>query len=280
MYYSIRLNCLGVCVFSSGKMEPSATYSAQRKVSFLIAGAQKGGTTALYRHFRGHPQVCMASRKEVHFFDEDRFFIEGAPDYSSYHAFFKPSSSDLLLGEATPIYMYWEAAPGRIREYNRGMKFIISLRNPILRAFSNWNMERSRGKEPLSFWNALCMETERCKTGPPLERRLHSYIARGFYAEQLRRLWSHFPKEQTHILRQDELYSDPLKVLNDVCLFLGISPFTAVRQRTFFSKPYVSSISRREWNHLAVLFEPDVRALESALNWDCSDWLREPRFRD
>lgn len=260
------------------------------KVSFLIAGTQKGGTTALHDYLRKHPQVCMARRKEVHFFDKDRFFANGAPDYSIYHAFFKPratyraffkrNATNQLFGEATPIYMYWEPAPARIREYNPEMKFIISLRNPILRAFSNWNMERARGNEPLSFWDALHTEAERRETGAPRELRLHSYIARGFYAEQLRRLWSYFPKSQTHVLRQDQLYKDPLNVLNDVCAFLDIGPFKAVRQRTVFSKSYMTSMSRREWRHLAQLFEPDIRSLESALNWDCSDWMREPSFRD
>jgi hypothetical protein len=250
------------------------------KVSFLIAGTQKGGTSALHSYLRAHPQVCMPRRKEVHFFDKDRFFANGTPDYSTYHARFNPSSPNQLLGEATPIYMYWEPAPGRIRDYNPEMKFIISLRNPILRAFSNWNMERSRGNEPLSFWDALQMEAPRRASGARRELRLHSYIARGFYAAQLRHLWSYFPKSQTHVLRQDQLYKDPLDVLNDVCAFLDINPFKAVREQIVFSEPYVTSISHREWRHLAELFEPDIRALEIALNWECSDWLREPRFGD
>jgi len=257
---------------SPDKMKPPV------KVSFLIAGTQKGGTSALHSYLCAHPQLCMPRRKEVHFFDEDRFFADGTPDYSTYHARFEPSAPNQLLGEATPIYMYWEPAPGRIRQYNPEMKFIISLRNPILRAFSNWNMERSRGNESLSFWDALQMEAVRRASGARRELKLHSYIARGFYAAQLQRLWSYFPKSQTHVLRQDQLFNDPLKVLNDVCAFLDISPFKAVRQRIVFSEPYATSISRHEWRYLAELFEPDIRALEMALNWDCSDWLREPRF--
>lgn len=253
---------------------------APLKVSFLIAGTQKGGTTALHEHFREHPQVCMAKRKEVHFFDKERFFKHGTPDYSIYHSRFRPRSPDLLLGEATPSYMYWQPAARRIWEYNPEMKFIISLRNPILRAFSHWNMERARGKEPLSFWDALLMEPERRQRALPLQDGKHSYIARGFYHEQLERLWAYFPKAQTHILRQDDLDSAPTRALNEVCAFLGIAPLATVREHTGFSTPYVSSMSPREWRYLAELFEPDIRSLEMALNWDCSDWFREPRFGD
>lgn len=261
-------------------MKSSVQSSPSRKVTFLIAGTQKGGTTALYRYLRGHAQICMAMRKEVHFFDEDRFFIDGAPDYSYYHSFFDPSSPSQLLGEATPAYMYWPPAPSRISEYNPAMKFIITLRNPILRAFSNWNMERARGAEPLSFWHALHKEAARCQGGSPFHRRIHAYIARGFYFEQLQRLWSYFPKEQMYVLRQEDLLSAPLSVLNNLCGFLGITPLKVILDETFFTQSYVSSITAREWRHLANIFAADIRSLELALNWDCSDWLREPEFRD
>lgn len=222
----------------------------------------------------------MAMRKEVHFFDEDRFFVDGAPDYAFYHSFFNPVSASQLLGEATPAYMYWQPAPSRISEYNPAMKFIITLRNPILRAFSNWNMERVRGAEPLSFWHALHKEAARCRGGSPFHRRIHAYIARGFYFEQLQRVWSYFSKEQTYVLRQEQLSAAPLSVLNGVCDFLNIRPFENIQGERFFSQPYGCSITAREWRHLADKFAADIRSLEAALNWDCSDWLREPEFPD
>jgi hypothetical protein len=89
-----------------------------------------------------------------------------------------------------------------------------------------------------------------------------------------------FSQRADPVLRQEDLDSAPGRVLNEVCAFLGIDPFKSIREQTVFSTPYVCSMSRREWRYLADLFEPDIRALESALNWDCSDWLREPRFRD
>src|ERR1035437_6839293 len=120
----------------------------QTKVNFVIGGTQKGGTTALDVFLRQHPEICMAETcKEVHFFDQKKNFA-GQPDYKHYHAFFRPEPPHQVVGDATPIYMYGEAAPIRIKSYNPKMKWILALRNPVERAFSAWNMETKRQAEP------------------------------------------------------------------------------------------------------------------------------------
>ena|SRR5450755_1220153 len=116
------------------------------KVAFLIAGTQKGGTTALASYLQEHPAICMSTVKEVHFFDTEEFFASGDVDYTRYHARFNPTARKRLLGEATPIYMYWEAAAHRIQRYNPTMKLILLLRNPVTRAYSHWNHEHARGR--------------------------------------------------------------------------------------------------------------------------------------
>ena len=126
-----------------------------RKVDFAICGTQKGGTSALDAYLREHPEICMADVKEVHFFDTEKHFAREAINYSKYHSFFTPQKSHKILGEATPVYMYWPNAPQRLREYNPRMKLIILLRNPIERAYSHWNMQRTRGIDKLPFWDAI-----------------------------------------------------------------------------------------------------------------------------
>ena len=61
------------------------------KVDFIICGTQKGGTSALDVYLRGHPEICMAEKKEVHFFDNEEAFRDGTPDYAQYHSVFKPA---------------------------------------------------------------------------------------------------------------------------------------------------------------------------------------------
>jgi len=60
------------------------------KVGFVVAGAQKGGTTALDHYLREYPELCLPQRKELHFFDTDRFFAAEPVDYGPYHAAFAP----------------------------------------------------------------------------------------------------------------------------------------------------------------------------------------------
>lgn len=165
-------------------------------VDFVIAGTQKGGTTALHSYLSDHPEICMADPKEVHFFDDDRNFSSGSPEYSKYHAFFSPENTHRLLGEATPSYMYWREAPKRLWEYNPKMKIIILLRNPIERAYSHWNMQRSRKTDQSTFWQAVNNEKTTCDRALLKQNRVFSYVDRGFYMEQLRRLWAYFPKDR------------------------------------------------------------------------------------
>lgn len=92
------------------------------KVNFLGVGAQKAGTSALDAYLRMHPAICMATAKELHLFDDDRnFFQRALSGYADYHGQFAPGPATTLMGEITPIYMYWNDAPRRIWEYNPGI---------------------------------------------------------------------------------------------------------------------------------------------------------------
>jgi len=247
------------------------------KVSFLGVGAQKAGTSALDAYLRTHPALCMAKVKEVHLFDDDQmYFKRTLGGYAAYHQQFAPSSSTQLIGEITPAYMYWNEAPRRIWEYNPAMKLIAVLRNPITRAFSQWNMQRDVGIEPLSFWDALRAETARCRASLPYQNRKFSYADRGFYTGQLRRLWSFFAPEQVLVLRYDDLRGDPKGAIDRVCDFLGVERLSPLLAQEAHVRPYSAQMSQREWEYLHDLFEFDIRALERLLGWNCAEWLRLP----
>jgi hypothetical protein len=247
------------------------------KVGFLGVGAQKAGTSALDAYLRTHPGLCMAKVKEVHLFDDDRNFVKRSLDgYAEYHRQFAPTSTAQILGEITPAYMYWNDAPRRIWEYNRAMKLIAVLRNPITRAYSQWNMDRSVGNEPLPFWDALQAERPRLRASLPYQTRKFSYADRGFYTGQLRRLWSFFPPEQVLVLRYEDLQRRPDEALGEVFDFLGVERLPPIPAQEAHVRPYVGRMSQREWQYLHDLFEFDIRALERMLGWDCAEWLRPP----
>jgi hypothetical protein len=245
----------------------------RRKVDFIIAGAQKGGTTALDAYLRTHPEIGMADIKEVHFFDEEKYFLKTQPPYSIYHRHFSHAAARKIWGEATPIYMYWLKAPQRIHQYNPRMKLLMVLRNPIERAYSHWNMERDRSADNFSFWAAIQNEKERCREALPLQHRVYSYVDRGFYTEQLERIWKFFPRTQTLVLKNESLRNHPLQTMNEICDFLGVERFEKVEHKEAHSRQYLAPMGAPEKKLLKRIFKPEIRKLEQLLNWDCSDWL-------
>ncbi len=245
------------------------------RVTFLIAGTQKGGTTALAQFLARHPQIFIARQKELHFFDTDRFFRGGAPDYAWYHQHFEASDGFLAVGEATPIYMYWPAAAARIHAYNPAMKLIMILRNPIERAYSDYIMERKRGFEYWPFRWAVRCERLRSLLSPPTWRRLHLYTGRGFYTRQIQNLLRYFPREQMLFLKTEELREQHDATLQRVCDFLGVEPFPACAQEIVFSHEY-DPMPPADWSLLQRVFAAELAALERLLGWDCSSWRRMP----
>lgn len=245
----------------------------KRRVNFIICGTQKGGTSALNAYLREHPEICMARKKEVHFFDNEEFFRRNHPDYSRYHAYFRPRPFHKLIGEATPIYMYWHDAPRRIWEYNPHMKLIAILRNPIERAYSHWNMQRQKNKEPLSFWDAIHSEQERCRKSLPYQNQRYSYVDRGFYLAQLRRLWRFFPTEQILILKNEDLKNQPDETLRKVYDFLKLKPWVLSEAQKVNVRSYVSPMTERERGYLESVYEYEILSLERVLGWDCRHWL-------
>ena len=243
------------------------------KVGFIICGTQKGGTTALDYYLRLHNQICMAKKKEVHFFDEDKFFKIGSPNYSYYHSFFKPHQNHKIIGEATPIYMYWENTIKRIYHYNRNMKLIIVLRNPADRAFSHWNMETHRKRENRSFWEAINEEMENdAKTNK--QHRTYSYVGRGFYSRQITEILKYFNKNQLLTIRNSNLRNDPNKILKKVTKFLSISDFTQIEHKEVHSTSYKTTLNNKENEFLYAIYKKEIQKLENLLKWDLASWKR------
>jgi len=242
------------------------------RVNFVVAGTQKGGTTALYEYLTENMDIEMASQKELHYFNDESNFGNEL-DHSKYHASFSMDAKKRVRGEATPAYMYYYDAPRRIWSYNPRMKFILILRNPVERAYSNWNMERARGNETLSFGEAIRAEESRRRKSLPYQNLLHAYVDRGFYTEQLRRIWSFFPKEQTLIIKSEALNREPMAVLAKISSFLAIQPFASIQKKTIHATPYIQRISQQEVDLLKRLYFYEIKKLEQLLDWDCSDWL-------
>ena len=115
------------------------------KPNYICIGVAKGGTTSLIKYLNLHPEIYMAN-KEKHFFS--RQLSKGKltdNDKKKYEESFKTTKP--IVGEKTPGYCYLRYAIDRIYDYNKNMKLIIILREPISRAFSHYNMDLNSKKK-------------------------------------------------------------------------------------------------------------------------------------
>ncbi len=243
------------------------------QVDFVVGGTMKGGTSALNAFLDQHPEIRMASGKEAHFFDTDEHFRDGArPDYELYHRQFAPGPNTRLLGDATPIYLYWEPVPARVMAYNPRMKWVLLLRQPVERAYSHWNMLRQNGHEPLEFADAVALEPWR-RTGLSGQCRVFSYLDRGFYARQLRRLFRLVPRRQVLVLRSEELRRDHHVTLERIFAFLGVDRGVRIEPAAIHQRGYEAPLPAELKRELTRGLVEDIRELEMLLGWDLSEWL-------
>lgn len=218
------------------------------RVTFLIGGVQKGGTSALANFLGLHPGVGLPRTKEAHVFDAPDF-DEGcsAADVDArYAAHFDAAGTPLLTGDATPIYCLHERFVARIARYHPGMRWILLLRDPVERAISHYHMQRDRGQESWPLWLALLLENRRLRghrddfaADSPL--RTHSYRLRGDYARQLDVLYRYFPAGQVLLLRSADLRAEPRRTLEQVYAHLGLSgPVRLPGDTTVFAGDYTA----------------------------------------
>lgn len=200
----------------------------------LIIGAQRSGTTSLYRHLSGHPSLLWSPMvKSPHWLDvrydrPERWYRAHYPlDWS-----LRRGDDHRLTGEASPYFLFHPAVPERIAAHLPNVRMLAILRDPTDRAWSHFQHERARGYENLDFAAALDAEEERI--APELahlatpgyvgrHHRHHAYVGRGLYAEQIARYRRHLPPDQLLAVFTSELRDAPQATFDRVCHFLEIS---------------------------------------------------------
>ena len=241
------------------------------RLDFIVAGAQKSGTTALHYFLAKHPNITMGDQQEIHFFDDDATFATTV-DYERLHKHYPLVAPSTIAGDCTPSYIYYEPAAERIWQYNPKIKLLVLLRNPVERAFAHWNMQRFKGREPLDFFDAVREEKTRIAGAPPTEARRFAYVDRGFYAQQLERLFKLFRREQVKVVKFEEFKDKQRETLVSIFSFLGLEPLRSVRSKDRNVVPYERVMNWEERIFLYNLFAEDIAKLEQILGWDCSDW--------
>jgi hypothetical protein len=205
---------------------------------FLICGAQRAGTTSLWRALEPHPAVMPpAFQKGIHYFDES--YHLGLRRYRSFFPIRRVAELRTrragvapITGEASPYYMFHPLAAERIARDLPDVRAIVMLRDPIERAYSAHRHELERGFEDLPFEQALDAEPERLRGEAERMRddesyhsdhlRHHAYLARGRYVEQVQRLHDLLGRERVLAVFSEDFFATPEPVYDRVLDFLGL----------------------------------------------------------
>ena len=211
------------------------TARARPLPDFLIIGAQKAGTTALYSYLREHPSITGPPWKEVSFFDRQywrgvAWYRGNFPSKLYLKRVRARTGVDPVVGEASPSYLFHPFAPERVARLLPGARIVALVRNPIDRALSHYHHEVALGREKLPFEEALAQEDARM--AGELERMRDpryfshawwnfTYLSRGRYAEQLERWLQVVPRERLLVIPSEDLLERPGETYGQVLDFLG-----------------------------------------------------------
>jgi len=206
--------------------------------TFIIAGERRSGTSTLAKWIQVHPEIYLHPTVDRAYFLDDAIrgryeWLDGCVnpmDWKLNHSrteylsmFNNTPGNCKAIGEKSADYFFYNPCIKRISQNFPAIKIIISLRNPIERAWSHYWNEVGKGRETLSFEEAINQEAGRI-SGSDYAKVHLSYVHRGMYDESLKQLYMNFSKEQVYIVILERLINKPVVELQKLYQFLGVDP--------------------------------------------------------
>ncbi len=238
-----------------------------RRCNRFLVGAQRSGTTALKYYLDQHPDILTGKGKEIHFYD--RWYAASPTMFlrdSLYRKKFPRTASGHLM-DVSPSYIFLPNAIERLARDRPDARIIVLLRSPVARAVSQWKLEYQRGNEDLNFSRAI----RRPKSEQDL--RHHSYLQRGIYDNQIRRLWKACGREGVLVLRAEDFRYNTESTLEKVWTHLGVQPIDV--------RPPISPVHASEYEftpnlddvtYMLNYYARSISEVQELLGWDLTSW--------
>ncbi len=238
----------------------------KRLPDFLIIGAQKSGTSALARNLQKHPSIYIArnsskkgSKLEMQFFNQQKNWQRGVQWYLSH--FTRP---DLMQGEKTPGYLFESHSHKRMAQIVPHAKLLIILRNPVDRAYSQWNHYNQIITESKQFgW----VESD-FKTALQRDKNI---LLRGQYIDQIEHLQNYFNPKQIHFIIAERIKKNPTKEIAKVYSFLGI-PSVPINLENYHERTYATTMHKEIREQLYSHYRPYNQRLFNHIGYSVSEW--------
>jgi hypothetical protein len=248
---------------------------------FLVIGAQKSGTTSLYRSLARHPEVVRARHKELHFFDREH--ARGRRWYerqlaSPFRVFVRGlAGRRTICGEATPAYLPLPDVPARVRALLPDVRLVALLRDPTRRAISHYHHRVRNHGESRPITQVIDAELLRAARSGESSLSPLGYLARGHYALQLERWLKHYPRAQILVLPAEPFYANPAPTVRRVADFVGLASLDPRRYAGAFRVRHAGRYARPPADLVARLdehFAPHNERLLALLgsSFEASSW--------
>lgn len=216
---------------------------------FLLIGTKRGGTTSLYYDLLKVPQIVTLfpsakylpkanETKGIHFFDSHyyrgiRWYRSHLPSRKSRsRAEARLGGNPVIVGEASPYYLFHPLAAERAYAAAPNAKIILLLRDPVQRTYSHWKERRRSNAEPLGFEEALQAEPSRLAgeearliEDPRYYSYAHeqqSYVSQSRYARSLKRWAELYGMQNILVVASEEYYADQPATVAMIADFLGV----------------------------------------------------------
>lgn len=197
-----------------------------RKIDYIIIGAQKSGTTSLHDLLVQHPKITTTILKENLFFSKSSEYEKG----NSYLWKLFPNniSKEFIIGTSDVQLLHSIKGVERVYKHNPNIKLIIVLRDPVDRAYSAYNfaVQKSAESKNISFeerynqFTNLDLKTYIRKDDEPFD-----YFYDSFYYSHLKRWESYFSRDNMYVTTFDNLKNTPEVLLDDVFSFLNVNKY-------------------------------------------------------
>jgi len=198
-------------------MSEHLIHQATKIPDFLVIANKRCGSTWLNRNLVEHPEIFMTSNdgkviKGVHFFDKN--YDKGVQLYAEY---FKDVSNEKRLGETEHSYFWNDLVPERIYKTLGAVPLIMSLRQPVERAYSHFQLRRRYLPK-----GDICYDFETAFRTAMKEGS--SEVTWGYYGRQLKKYLEWFSLKTFCIIKYEQIVDKPAETIHQVYKFLDVNP--------------------------------------------------------
>jgi hypothetical protein len=258
-------------------------------IDFFIIGTQKGGTESALFHLNQHPQIYLP-KKEIQYFNQPLLYeyhkndlkknfeivVNNYKKEDKLEKIENKNLDNLLIGVKNPEYMYIPKSITLLHNIYPQTKLIIFLREPVSRAYSEYNMYlsfvnmSSIFKMPNSFIESITRDDH--ITLNNITSSGYYALQRGYYSSQIKHIYNYFPKSQIKILISEQVQKDPQKYYNEIFEFLNVPHYQLHIKNDIHIRKYKNKISKEDFITMYNYYKPYNDELYDLLGYKIEEW--------